>query len=369
MSDDAPSLDTPRPRRVEWWYLGYLVFVLFEPFFNPDAGVREWAVGVAAIAAFVPIYAVADRGGPRTVLRCAAVTILLACLIIPFNSGGAVLLVYTAGFLGTVWPRREVIRGLVGLSTLLVGLAFVSSLRVDEPLYLLTAFVPSLAFTWVIGITAMDEARRDREQRQLRIEHARIEHLATATERERIARDLHDLLGHTLTSVVVRAQLVQRVADADGARAAEEGAAIESAARDALATIRGTLSGWRQVDLDTELEVARDALGTAGVILEVERDTALTFAPSVETALAMSLREAITNVVRHAGADRCRVTIGLVEGEVRLEIHDDGRGGDRNDGGGLIGMRERIVALGGRVERTLAEGTHLLVAVPAELVR
>ncbi|MTV25639.1 sensor histidine kinase [Nitriliruptoraceae bacterium ZYF776] len=300
MTEDRPPLRA-RTAGIEWWHLGYLIFLLFEPFFNPDAGTGAWLFAAAAIVAFVPLYALGERGRPVTVLRAAVGTILLAVAVVPFNSGGSVLLVYAAAMIGSVWPRREAMRAFVGLSMLLVALAVLSSLRVDEPAFLLTAFGPSLAFVWVIGLTAMDEARRDREERQLRIEHARVEHLATATERERIARDLHDLLGHTLTSVVVRAQLVQRLADRDASRAAEEGAAIEAAARDALATVRGTLSGWRQIDLDTELDVAHDALEAAGVALEVDRDPHLSFAPSVESALALSLREAVTNAYATRG--------------------------------------------------------------------
>lgn len=356
-----------RAERLEWWYLGYLIFLAFEPLFNPDAGLLIWLVAAGAVVAFVPLFVGSERASPDVVPRYALATVVLAAVVVPLNSGGAVLLVYAAAMLGSVWPRREAIRAFAGLSLLLVVLTVLSSLRVEEPYYLLTASVPSAAFVWIIGLTAMDEARRDREQRQLRIEHARVEHLATATERERIARDLHDLLGHTLTSVVVRAQLVQRLATSDAPRAAEEGAAIESAARDALATVRETLSGWRQVDLDTELDVARDALAAAGVELRLERDASLTFAPSVETALAMALREAVTNVVRHADARVCRVALHVLDGEVHLEVRDDGHGGRVTDGAGLTGMRERIVALGGRVERHLVDGTRLVVAVPAEL--
>src|SRR5690606_19551286 len=122
-----------------------------------------------------------------------------------------------------------------------------------------------------------------------------IAHLATATERERIARDLHDVTGHSLTSIVVRAQLVQRLAAVDPQRAAAEAAEIEAVARHALGEIRETVAGWRQVALDDEVEVARQALERVGVALHVDLDRDVQLAPSVEQALGLALREGVTN--------------------------------------------------------------------------
>ncbi len=185
-------------------------------------------------------------------------------------------------------------------------------------------------------------------------------------ERDRIARDLHDLLGHTLTAVVVRAQLVQRLAEHDPDRARAEAAGIETAARDALSAVRETVAGYRSVSLADELVEAGAALAAAGVELEADRlDVHLS--PAVEYALAMALREAVTNVVRHAGAHTCRITLVRDEAELRLEVADDGHGGIGPEGTGLQGMRERIAALGGHVDRVSGAGTRLVVAVPAEV--
>jgi two-component system, NarL family, sensor histidine kinase DesK len=135
--------------------------------------------------------------------------------------------------------------------------------------------------------------------------------------------------------------------------------------RAALTEVRATVSGRRQIDLYDELTVSRNALTAAGVTPEITREPGLVLTPSAETALGPALREAITNVVRHANARHCTVALHRVDGQVVVEIADDGVGGETPDGNGLIGMRERIGALGGDVRRLARGGTALTIAVPA----
>lgn len=213
----------------------------------------------------------------------------------------------------------------------------------------------------------MEEADRERESARLRVDNTRIEHLATLAERERLARDLHDLLGQSLTSIVVRAQLARRVGEDDPQRALSELTVIEETAREALHEVRSVVRGWRHVVLDDEIAVAREALRAAGVDLALHRDADVALTPSVETAMSLALREAVTNVVRHAGATRCTVALRRAGDEVVLEVADDGVGAHTPEGSGLTGMRERITALGGHVERAVHSGTALHIAVPANV--
>jgi two-component system, NarL family, sensor histidine kinase DesK len=356
----------PRAARgpsIEWWYLGYLGVMLFQPTFDPAATGFDWAVLGATWAVFVPAYVLAARH-PDRMREFAVGTLVLACAVLPFNGGAGVLVVFAAAFVASQAPRHETVRWLVGMTVLLLGFAVAADLPVT---FAAISYGPSAVFVWVVGLAAHGDAERLREASALRVENARVRHLATVSERERIARDLHDLLGHTLTSVVVRAQLVQRLAEVDPARAATEAREIEAAAREALTEVRGTVQGWRQASLDDELAVARTALAAAEVELTVDRDPSLVLAPSIEAALALALREGVTNVVRHAGARRCTVSVGQEGDEVTLRIADDGRGGGAAEGGGLSGMRERMSAIGGRVDRAARAGTTLTVAVPAEV--
>lgn len=162
-----------------------------------------------------------------------------------------------------------------------------------------------------------------------------------------------------------RGQLAQRLARVDAEARLAEMDEVERIARQALAEVRATVSGWRQVDLGDEVTVARDALAAAGVTLTVARDPGIALSPSAETALGLALREAVTNVVRHAGARTCTVALRRTDRRIVLEVTDDGVGGDALDGNGLTGMRERIAALGGEVQRRTRDGSALTVAVPA----
>jgi two-component system sensor histidine kinase DesK len=161
----------------------------------------------------------------------------------------------------------------------------------------------------------------------------------------------------------MRAQLI----GADPARATEEAAEIERTAREALAEVRNALSGWRQANFDDELESARSALDSLGVELIVQRDPGLVLVGSAEHELALALREAVTNVVRHAKAKTCHVGITREDGELRLVIADDGVGGKSRDGNGLTGIRERVTALGGRMNRVATAGTTVTIAVPIKV--
>ena len=350
-------------RRTQWWWLGFLSMVVFQPTFDPDATTFDWVLAAAIAVGYVPLYLYGERCQGQRRLWVVSATLVLGMVFTPFNSGAAVLFIYAAAFSGWIEPAAVARRWMAACFGLLAVAALYSS--VPFP-YNVLAFGIPLGLVWIVGLSTMAEAERDRESVRLRVENARVEHLATMAERDRIARDLHDLLGHTLTAVVVRAQLVQRLAEQDPARARAEAAGIEHAARDALSAVRETVAGYRTTSLADELVEASAALAAAGVEVHAE-GLDVELAPEVESALAMALREAVTNVVRHAGARTCRVTLVHDGTDLRLEVVDDGRGGGGPDGNGLRGMRERIAALGGRVERIAGAGTRLVVAVPAEV--
>jgi two-component system sensor histidine kinase DesK len=346
-------------RGASQWHLLFLGYLFLQPAFDPDAGAGHWAVAVASTVLFL---AFTVRNGLRPPLPghwAPALVAALGALVVLVNSGGTVFFVYAAALAGSLLTRRAATAWLGGLTALVGYAALVST---APPPYLLLSIAPPLATLWIVGLACMDEADRQRESAALRVENARVEHLATLTERERISRDLHDVLGQTLTGIVVRAQLAQRLGGDEGV---SEMAVVETMARDALAEVRSTVSGWRQLALDDELVVARDALAAAGVELVVAREADLVLAPSAENALALALREAVTNVVRHAHARRCTVALRSVEGRVELEVADDGVGGGTHEGTGLTGLRERIAALGGSVQRLAKDGTALVVALPA----
>lgn len=225
---------------------------------------------------------------------------------------------------------------------------------------------------------------------QLREARAQVAHLAANEERLRLARDLHDLTGHSLATITLKAQLAQRMLakarDAAPAgptprldAALAEVADIEQVSRQTLTDIRQAVSGYRRATLAVEVASAHAALDAAGIKLDAAPEVAAAtgeFDPHSEAALAWSLREAVTNAIRHSGADRVEVTLARGEDEVVLTVRNNGRGlaataGSTDDcgGHGLTGLRERLDAVGGRLSVGGKDGDFRLVAaVPAAAV-
>ena len=196
-----------------------------------------------------------------------------------------------------------------------------------------------------------------------------IERIAKLAERERIARDLHDVLGHTLSVVVLKSELAQKLMTRDPSRALQEMAEVERISRQGLAEVREAITGYRSSGLAAEIEHVRDTLTAAGIDATIEAPPGRRCAPAQETALSLALREAATNVIRHSAATRCHIKFYAQDGSALMEVQDDGRGGDAPFGNGLTGMRERIQALGGALMRETDRGTRLqnLGAVCARL--
>ncbi|WP_448098385.1 histidine kinase [Luteibacter yeojuensis] len=207
-------------------------------------------------------------------------------------------------------------------------------------------------------------ARRDAE---LRLSQAEVRRLATLAERERIGRDLHDLLGHTLSLITLKSELAKRVALADPARAQQEMEEVERVARHTLAEVRSAVTGLRAGDLASELVSARLMLEASGIALSVELPDGLDLPKQTEASLALVLREAITNIHRHSRATEARVIITRNGQEFSMRIVDNGCGGLASHGNGVSGMRERVRQIGGRlaIDSPAKQGTALEIGIPA----
>jgi two-component system, NarL family, sensor histidine kinase DesK len=192
-----------------------------------------------------------------------------------------------------------------------------------------------------------------------------IHRLAVAEERERAARDLHDILGHSLTVIAVKAELAGRLLQVDPSRAADEVADLERLAREALGDVRHTVGAYREVSLDSELSSARSALAAAGVAADLPASIG-DLPPERSELFGWAVREGVTNVVRHSGARHCTIRID----PDRVEVVDDGRGpapGPAGGGHGLRGLRERAERMGGQLtigRPTPGPGFLLRVSLP-----
>jgi len=227
---------------------------------------------------------------------------------------------------------------------------------------LLSALLPAV----ILGITAIYTAYTSQQQVALRRSNEEILRLATLAERERIGRDLHDLLGHTLSVVALKSELARKLIDRDLDAARTEIGEVERVARDALAQVRNAITGIRSTALAAELIAATALLEAQGVKVKCETEH-VKLPHDRETALALSLREAATNIRRHSGASGVIIRVMQEAAAVVVEVTDDGHGGRIVPGNGLNGMRERLGSVGGSLSLTANKegGTLLRASVPA----
>ncbi|HXV74930.1 MAG TPA: sensor histidine kinase [Candidatus Polarisedimenticolaceae bacterium] len=338
-------------------WLVYLPIFYVRPILA-GAGVVEWAATIVATAIFFVLYFRGYWYRGRVLLPYVIGLASLGAVFSPFNPGASVFFVYAAAFIGFAGSPRSGVRV---LSMLLVFVAAEAWLLDVEP----SGWIPGLVFSALIGGVNIHYAEAKRRNARLGLAHEEVERTATAAERERIARDLHDLLGHSLSVITLKSELAGKLIDRDPERARREITEIEQISRGAMAEVRKVVTGFRARQLGVELTHARLALASADVDLEVE-SSPYDLSPAQESVLALALREAVTNVVRHAGATRCTVRMRQERGEFRLVVQDDGRGGNASPGSGLRGMAERVEALGGTLERDGSNGMRLTVSLPLE---
>ena len=226
----------------------------------------------------------------------------------------------------------------------------------------LVVWIPSMAF--IIGVVINVESTNKDRDAALQLSQDEVRRLAATAERERIGRDLHDLLGHTLSLITLKLELSRKLLDRDPERSRLEMAEAEAIARQALAEVRSAVTGIRASDLAAELAAARLLLECQHVHFHYSPPPPMPV--EIERGLALVLREAATNIVRHADAHQAWVEFTQDGRTLTLQIRDDGRGDVQADGNGLTGMRERVAALRGtmRLESARGQGTTVTVQVP-----
>jgi two-component system, NarL family, sensor histidine kinase DesK len=343
------------------WLL-YLSVIFVQPaLLHASAG--AWGACIAVTVVFLTAYFRGHWLRGRDLWPIILVNVALGAAFAPTNPGGYVFFVYAASFAA----RLERVSEAVAWIGAAAAAGFLTAFASHAPLYLWIALGLVTPFVASVGF---HQAQSARATESLRRAHDEIERLAAVAERERIARDLHDVLGHTLSLIVLKSELASKLAEREPGRAVREIRDVEAVSRAALHDVREAIRGYRP-SLAGELVRARGLLETARIAATVDvsfeaRD--LDAYVGVEDALAFALREAVTNVVRHSNASRATIRGWRDSPSERLvlEVTDDGRGTSGPEGAGLRGMRERVAAVAGRITSMAAggRGTRLTVAIP-----
>ena len=347
------------------WILGiiWVIFMLFPLTAALRSPAPTWAriAGFIILLAYTGVYIasyiwmirsreweLAWRRGLIGIATMAVLMIAAALLVGPEALGAGAFLISLAAFAGPV-KRAMILMGslfLAQYAALTIVLAAMSGFAEHGILYMPPAIVLVSVSAVRLLVAAGDRHEQIERQRDI------------VAERERVARDVHDVLGHSLTVVTVKAELAERLIDIDPERAKAEIAEIRSLSREALAEVRATVAGLRVARLGDEIVSARDALAAAGIEAAIDGSVG-DVDPRHRIVAAWALREAITNVVRHSRATRCDVTLA----HEAITVADNGVGIlPEQVERGFRGLRERVAAAGGTLTVTATgHGTRLEV--------
>jgi two-component system sensor histidine kinase DesK len=297
---------------------------------------------------------------------CAAVA---AAILVVGGQNWAATLIITGAAIGANVPARWAVAGAAGCAAAGLSICLSRGTSLSNDLNVLIGPPLAAAITYLA-------VRRGELFDTLRDTRAELARMAVANERLRIGRDLHDLLGHSLSLITVKAELAGRLIDSNPDRAAREIAELQTVARRSLGEVRAAVTSYRQPSLAAELAEARQMLAAAGMDCRVAAPAAAELAPDVAELLAWIVREGATNAVRHSGARVVTITVTVAAGELIAEVADDGTGpvrsaerGAREQGSGLAGLAERARKAGAQFSAGAGpggSGFRILVRVPAD---
>jgi two-component system, NarL family, sensor histidine kinase DesK len=327
-----------------------LGYVFIDPF-RRQADWLEWLVTALAFGVFLALYTLGLVFWRRKdVLRfqCAAAT-ALAVAFTAYRPSGAIFFPVIAAFVPfSVHGRIAASATLVSLTAVICAVEWLLLRRAFD-----SFFYVVVCESLILGAGTTFIARQMRAN----------DRLSRVAERERIARDLHDTLGQTLTAIAVKSELAGRLLEQDAAAARSEIADIERISRETLAEVREVVQGYHAGGLNAELNRARSMLEAAGVRVDEDFD-APDVSPAQERVLGLVLRESVTNIVRHAQASRCRLGLRGIGDSIRLVVQDNGRGGAHHEGLGMQSIRARVDALGGSAVWNGESGTAVTITLP-----
>jgi two-component system sensor histidine kinase DesK len=356
-----------------WIWLIYLVIPLY---YLAQMPLEQSWIGYVLVVIFLSAYRQGywDQKRVRIYIACLiGITTAMSLLYVP----GYFLMMFFATYLIATVPGDSLKWVHIFVGSIAAAFAVIAAYYLEiHELSLIYSIVPSLIIIMVLpyGMRSIERARR--LQKQLHTANEEIERLVKIQERQRIARDLHDTLGHTLSLITLKSELAEKMVGKDPERAKQEMKDIQATSRAALNQVRELVSEMQAISLESEIEAAGQLLQAAeiGFAFEGELEK-LDSVPLVRNMLAYCLREAVNNVVKHSRAHSCRVSLTENDSQLLLIVRDDGIGmvereddrrTDKHSGRGLLGIKERLELVEGKLklEHSRQGGTALTMIVP-----
>lgn len=290
-------------------------------------------------------------GSPTSLIALFSLTVLVLYLSLAYGGAFLWLLVGVSAVVGVALPARSAFITVMVLTLLTLGLGVGISGGLTQADWL--HILPLVLLVRGLGLDMAGMFRLSVALRELHAARGELARRAVTEERLRLARDLHDLLGHTLSLITLKSELAGRLIEKEPVRARQEIQEVERVARQALREVREAVAGYRQPTLRSELDGARQMLEAAGIVCVIEHSSEA-LPPATDAVLAWTVREGVTNVIRHSRARQCVIRVTSENGKACAQILNDGYQEqdipDTQGGSGLSGLTERIAAQGGQVE-------------------
>jgi two-component system sensor histidine kinase DesK len=322
----------------------------------------QYALMSVGLALFVWCYFRAYQRPAHQMALPVAAMLLIAIVLTPLNPGVVSLFSYVSFFIGFALPRSQALLGIASLVLLQLLLDWALALPWRDFLFFA---IPAIM---MVGGLGMLEQRTQRLQWQQQQSTDEIKQLAAMVERERIARDLHDILGHSLSSIALKADLAGKLlAKQQLTQAAQQLDELSQIARDSLSQVRHSVSGYKHKGLTATVSDLLARLRDAGFQAELTGQIPQ-LDPRRETALVLILTELVTNVIRHSRGQHCQLRFVQQQQQLFVEVEDDGKlsaeGAAFQAGNGLQGIQERLAALGGQCHTDLKRGFCQRISLP-----
>jgi len=341
-------------KKLSWIYLFNLVF-FFIPLFTVRYSWWQYVVMGIALAAFLGCYFWAYHCNRKQMVKPTIGIVLVAVLITPINPGSIAMFSYAGFFIGYANSLIRYVLQIAGLMLLLIGLNFTITIHWPHFLHIGLPIVLGVSF---LGWVEQQNMLRRLSQQQSADE---IKQLATMVERERIGRDLHDILGHTLSSIILKADLAEKLLSRQQSAAAQQQLTeLSQIARDALSQVRQSVSGYTHQGLTTETGKLLGRLRDAGFQATLTGNIPILDSRR-ETAIILALTELVTNVMRHSKGDSCQLSFQQQGADLLICLSDNGCSSEMKEGNGITGLRERLAAIGAKLSLQQQQGVSATI--------